>query len=73
MSQQKDDYVEEHLDDALTERVESLSGADIREISIFHHDRMMTIGEILRDEFELRVRQELEEAYDEENKPEYKP
>ena len=70
MSQQKDDYVDAHLEDALTQKVKGLSGADIREIVIFHHGRHMTIEEILRDEFEARVRQDLEEAYDEENKGE---
>lgn len=68
MSRQRDDYVDAHLDEALAERVESLTAADILEICIFHHDRMRTIEDILRDELEVKVRRELEEEYAEENK-----
>ncbi len=73
MSQAKDDYVDAHLEDRLTAFVGSMSSADIRETVIFYHGRHVTFEDILRDEFEQKTREELEEEWELENKGEREP
>lgn len=57
------DYVEDRLDSAMREKLDSLTGADIREISVRILGHTMTIEEILYDHFEDKIVEQLREEY----------
>lgn len=62
-SQKMQDFIDDRLDAALSEKLESLTAADILEIEVVYYGRRMDIRDVLYDHFEERVVDELEAEY----------